>query len=86
MARLARAPIQLIRITCDSKLMTKGQPLWRVPRLPAAVTVTLGPCLPPPGGDTAAVVAGIEAWFRRIPADDRPVQAPPEPSTTHGKT
>jgi 1-acyl-sn-glycerol-3-phosphate acyltransferase len=64
MARTARAPIQLVRITCDSALLTKARPWWMVPRLPARVTVTLGPCLPPPDGDTAAAVAGIEAWFR----------------------
>jgi 1-acyl-sn-glycerol-3-phosphate acyltransferase len=64
MARMARAPIQLVRITCDSALLTKARGLWRVPRLPAVVTVTLGPCLPPPEADTAAVVAGIEDWYR----------------------
>jgi 1-acyl-sn-glycerol-3-phosphate acyltransferase len=64
MARRARAPIQLVRITCDSALLTKVPAWWIVPRLPATVTVTLGPCLPPPDDDTAAVVAGIEAWFR----------------------
>jgi 1-acyl-sn-glycerol-3-phosphate acyltransferase len=68
MARVARAPIQLVRITCDSALLTKERAWWKVPRLPARVTVTLGPCLPPPSDDTAAVVAGIEAWFRG-PAD-----------------
>jgi 1-acyl-sn-glycerol-3-phosphate acyltransferase len=64
MARMARAPIQLVRITCDSALLTKATAWWRVPHLPASVTVTLGPCLEPPGDDTAAVVSGIEAWFR----------------------
>jgi 1-acyl-sn-glycerol-3-phosphate acyltransferase len=70
MARMAQAPIQLVRINCDSDLLTKARAWWRVPRLPATVTVTLGPCLPPPGEDTAAVVAGIEAWFRH------PAEAP----------
>jgi 1-acyl-sn-glycerol-3-phosphate acyltransferase len=67
MARLAKAPIQLVRITCDSALLTKGPPWWRVPSLPANVTVTLGPCLKPPGKDTAAVVSEIEAWFHQSP-------------------
>jgi 1-acyl-sn-glycerol-3-phosphate acyltransferase len=65
MARMAPAPIQLVRIICDSALLTKGPPWWRVPPLPATVTVTLGPCLPPPGTDTAAVVTEIEAWFHQ---------------------
>ncbi len=68
MARLAQAPIQLVHITCDSPLLTKGRPWWKVPPLPATVTVTLGPCLQPPGKDTAAVVDEIEAWFRRAPS------------------
>jgi 1-acyl-sn-glycerol-3-phosphate acyltransferase len=69
MARLSHAPIQLVRITCDSALLTKGRPWWKVPALPATVTVTLGPCLPPPGKDTAVVVDEIEAWFRQTPAE-----------------
>ena len=28
------------------------------------ITVALGPCLPPPEDDTAAVLGRIEAWFR----------------------
>ncbi len=66
-ARMARVRIQLVRITCDSELLTKGRALWMVPRLPATVTVALGPCLPAPGRDTSAVVGGIEAWFRNPP-------------------
>jgi 1-acyl-sn-glycerol-3-phosphate acyltransferase len=83
MARMAQAPIQLVRITCDSALLTKARAWWKAPHLPANVTVSLGPCLPPPGGDTAAVVAEIEAWFRGnadsgMPLRVRsgPVQAP----------
>jgi len=52
--------------------------LWRVPRLPATVTVTLGPCLPPPGRDTAGIVAGIEAWFRDFSAAGSAEFAPRE--------
>jgi len=66
-ARMARAPIQLVRIVYDSRLLSKeGPPWWRVPRLPARITVSLGPCLPPPDPDGAAAdtVAEIEGWFR----------------------
>jgi 1-acyl-sn-glycerol-3-phosphate acyltransferase len=70
MARMAKAPIQLVRITCDSELLTKARPWWLVPRLPATVTVSLGPCLSPPGTDTGAVVDEIESWFRHFLSDD----------------
>jgi 1-acyl-sn-glycerol-3-phosphate acyltransferase len=86
MARVARAPIQLVHIACDSALMTKTGKWWRVPRLPATVTLTLGPCLPPPGDDTAAVVAAIESWFRASSAASRPSCAPQEPSRFPART
>ena len=66
-ARMARAPIQLVRIVYDSHLLSKeGLPWWRVPRLPAHITVSLGPCLPAPDpeGSADATTAEIEAWFR----------------------
>lgn len=63
-ARRARAPIQLVRIACNSELLVKGRAWWRLPRLPAQVVVTAGPCLPPPGSEkSAAIVAQVEAWF-----------------------
>lgn len=82
MARVARAPIQLVRITCDSELMTKGRAWWRVPRLPARVTVSLGPCLPPPGTDTHAVVDEIENWFQRSRPGEHSRRAPMESART----
>ncbi len=64
-ARRARVPIQLVRITTDSDLLAKGAAWWRLPRLPARVEVTAGPLIPT---DTAAstteLVQDIEAWFR----------------------
>lgn len=64
-ARRARVPIQLVRITTDSDLLTKGVAWWRLPRLPARVEVTAGPLIPT---DTAActadLVRDIEEWFR----------------------
>ena len=86
MARAAQVPIQLVRITCDSELLTKARAWWRVPRLPANVIVTLGPCLPPPGEDTAAVIAEIEAWFRRPPVVRPPETAPGESVRSHART
>lgn len=67
-ARRARRPIQLVRITTDSDVLTKGCTWWRLPRFPAHVEVTLGPLIPT---DTAAssaeLSAEIEAWFRPTP-------------------
>jgi 1-acyl-sn-glycerol-3-phosphate acyltransferase len=87
MARAAQVPIQLVRIACDSELLTKARPWWLVPRLPATVTLTLGPCLPPPGADTGAVVREIEAWFRGF-ATELPTRPAPRavPAEVHART
>lgn len=64
-ARRARAPIQLVRITSDSNVLTKGRAWWRLPRLPAHVDLTAGPLVP--SDDPASpseLAARIEAWFR----------------------
>ena len=68
MARRAGVPIQLVRITWNSDVLTKGRPWWMVPRLPGWVHLTLGPrLLVDPAADPVAVTAEIEAWFRRRP-------------------
>jgi 1-acyl-sn-glycerol-3-phosphate acyltransferase len=77
-ARLARAPIQLVHIHCDAPILTKARPWWLPPRLPAHVTVTTGPCLPPPGPDTTQALHHIEDWFRAMPANPTSVPAPLE--------
>ncbi|HTL68540.1 MAG TPA: lysophospholipid acyltransferase family protein [Lacunisphaera sp.] len=64
-ARRARVPLQLVRITTDSDLLTKGRAWWRLPRFPARVTITAGPLVPLDApASTARLTAGIEAWFR----------------------
>ena len=64
-ARRAGVPIQLVRITTDSDVLTKGCNAWRMPQFPAHVEVSLGPLvatgLP---ADTAGLSAEVEAWFR----------------------
>jgi 1-acyl-sn-glycerol-3-phosphate acyltransferase len=63
-ARRAHAPIQLVRITTDSDLLTKGSHWWRLPRFPAHVEVTAGPLVPAgTAAGTAELTAEIEAWF-----------------------
>lgn len=71
-ARRARAPIQLVRITCDRPLLPRGQAWWKVPPLPAHITLTRGPRLTVSDDQpTATIVAEVEAWYRtnegRIP-------------------
>ena len=67
-ARLAKAPLQLVRITCGGELLTKERACWKLPQLPARVVVEAGPCLDPNTPDTTAdLVAEVEAWFRTTP-------------------
>ena len=64
-AQRARAPIQTVRITCDSDVLIKNRAWWKIPRLPAHVTLTLGRCFPPPETRmVAATVTEVETWFR----------------------
>lgn len=64
-ARRARAPIQLVRITCNANLLAKGRPWWKLPQLPARVVVQGGPCLDSTTPvSTQALVETVEAWFR----------------------
>ncbi|HEY4301770.1 MAG TPA: lysophospholipid acyltransferase family protein [Candidatus Didemnitutus sp.] len=64
-AQLARAPIQLVRITTDSNLLAKGRAWWRTPRLPAHVEISTGPLIPTDGGESAEELAArIERWYR----------------------
>jgi len=64
-ARRARAPIQLVRISTDSDVLTKGCSWWRLPRFPAHVEVTAGPMIATDTtASTAELSAEIEAWFR----------------------
>jgi 1-acyl-sn-glycerol-3-phosphate acyltransferase len=70
-ARRAHVPIQLVRITTDSDVLTKGRAWWRLPRFPAHVEVTIGPLIPTDSAaNTAELAARIEAWFRSPPAGD----------------
>jgi 1-acyl-sn-glycerol-3-phosphate acyltransferase len=72
-ARRANAPIQLVRITTDSDVLTKGRAWWKLPRFPAHIEVAAGPLIAvDPARETAEVVAGIEAWFRADAPTDFP--------------
>lgn len=65
MAQRAKVPVQLVSIACDSALATKDHPWWRGPKLPATITLTLGPLLPPPAHSKIEALAGeAEQWLR----------------------
>ncbi len=64
-ARRAGAPIQLVRITTDSDVLTKGSVWWRLPKFPAHIKVEVGPLIAPnTAASTAELAAEIEQWFR----------------------
>lgn len=64
-AQRARVPVQLVRITTDSDVLTKGRAWWRLPRFPAHIEVTAGPLIPTnPTASPARLSAEIETWFR----------------------
>jgi 1-acyl-sn-glycerol-3-phosphate acyltransferase len=70
-ARRAQAPIQLVRITTDSDLLTKSRAWWRLPKFPAQVRLTVGPLIPTDTtASTTELTAEIEAWFRASPEND----------------
>jgi len=63
-AKRARAPIQLVRISTDSDVLTKGRAWWRLPRFPAHIDVSTGPLVPTDTDARASDLASaIEAWF-----------------------
>ncbi len=63
-AKLAKAPIQVVFIDTDSPYLGKGWPIWRLPPLPARFTARLGPRLAPQD-DAEAQLAELQ----RIMAD-----------------
>jgi 1-acyl-sn-glycerol-3-phosphate acyltransferase len=68
-ARRARRPIQLVRITTNSNVLVKGRAWWRLPLFPAHIEVTVGPLIPTDTpASTVELSDAIEAWFRNPPA------------------
>ena len=64
-AQRGGVPIQLVRITTDSDVLTKKIAWWRLPGFPARVEVVVGPLITPdPAASPTEVAAGIEAWYR----------------------
>jgi 1-acyl-sn-glycerol-3-phosphate acyltransferase len=69
-ARRARVPIQLLRITASSRILDKGSPWWRFPELPVVVEIATGPIITVElDADAASVVADIEEWYRTAVRD-----------------
>lgn len=64
-ARRAHVPIQLVRITTDSDVLTKGRAWWRLPKFPARIEISAGPLIATDSAaSTAELTAEIENWFR----------------------
>jgi 1-acyl-sn-glycerol-3-phosphate acyltransferase len=63
-ARHARVPIQVAIIQTDSPYLSKGWPMFRVPRLPIRYRVRLGRRLEP-AGDAAAITLALERELTR---------------------
>ncbi len=64
-AQRAQVPIQLVRITTDSDVLTKGRAWWRLPKFPAHIQIQAGPLIPTaPSTGVAQLTAEIETWFR----------------------
>lgn len=64
-ARRAQAPIQLVRITTDSNVLTKGRNPWLMPQFPARVVVSVGPLVATgAAAGPEELSAEVEAWFR----------------------
>ncbi len=69
-ARRARVPIQVAIIETDSPYLSKGWPLFRVPRLPIRYRVRLGQRLEPaehPGGATLSLEQELTRELARAP-------------------
>ncbi|HVU35889.1 MAG TPA: lysophospholipid acyltransferase family protein [Opitutaceae bacterium] len=62
-AARAATPVQLVRIACDSNVLTRGRPWWRMPELPARVEIEFGPVLTSTGADWQVMAREVDAWF-----------------------
>ena len=76
-ARQAQAPVQLVRIATDSDVLTKGRPILRLPRVPARVTITVGPLLDSArAASPEALTAEVAAWYRGTPVAEAACPTP----------
>ncbi|RJG07694.1 1-acyl-sn-glycerol-3-phosphate acyltransferase [Noviherbaspirillum cavernae] len=67
-ASRARVPVQTVFIETDSPFLTKGWPVYRMPRLPLTYRVRLGQRFDPPA-DSDAFMAELEQYFAQaLPA------------------
>lgn len=62
-ANRARAPVQTVFIETDSPFLTKGWPVYKMPRLPVTYRVRLGRRFDPPT-NSADLTAELEKYFR----------------------
>jgi len=83
----AKAPVQTVFIETDSPFLTKGWPVYKMPRLPIAYRIRLGRRFEAPA-DTGAFVEELEQYFaseivsgrgHAAPAAVRPVEPAEHP-------
>lgn len=79
-ARRAHAPVQLLRITTNSEMLTKGRPILWLPQVPTRVTITVGPLLASEDYARSEDLAqAVEGWYRGAPVRE-PACATREPA------
>jgi 1-acyl-sn-glycerol-3-phosphate acyltransferase len=62
-AKRAGVPIQLVRITCNSDILSKRHTWWKVPDLPITVVVAVGPQLETKHVEVPELVTQATAWL-----------------------
>ncbi|MDP9901874.1 lysophospholipid acyltransferase family protein [Variovorax ginsengisoli] len=62
-AKMAQVPIQTVFIETNTRYLSKGWPLWRVPALPLVFTLRLGQRFAP-SQDSDALLRQLEQYFR----------------------
>lgn len=80
----ARVPVQTVLIETDSPFLTKGWPVYKMPRLPLTYRVRLGRRFDPPE-NSAAFIAELEQYFTKVlaaPASSADKTAPASETMT----
>ncbi|RYY97839.1 MAG: 1-acyl-sn-glycerol-3-phosphate acyltransferase, partial [Comamonadaceae bacterium] len=75
-SKVSKAPIQTVFIETDTRYLSKGWPIWRVPALPLVFRLRLGERFAAPQ-DSARLLAELESYFRHS-MEQRPPEAPAE--------
>lgn len=77
----ARVPVQTVFIETDSAFLTKGWPVYKMPRIPMSYRVRLGRRFMPPENSNG-FVAELEQYFRQELGEMQPADCPAMPVMT----